>query len=247
MQMLKGIVGILALLGVHNLHAADGGGSMPLINALTFAETGASYKPQFTCTDTGQLTCTTTIVTAGTNFTAPTNLEGNYRFDLLSNDHDGFTITMVSTEDGNMRHQDVSTGGCDNVNGDHATLDASCISYEIACDLIVHDDTGDGDIEQTVFKVGGTAGSDTASTYGRLTDVAQTVYDARLNTNGRVNVSGGTASASTETDQRGNIVAGEAGDFDCLIRFAENEKKEEIVDGTYTDTITVTLISGDGS
>jgi len=150
--------------------------------------------------------------------------EAHFEIGLVSNDSDGFVVQLKSANDGNFRETSSTDGDCTGENGDgdgaQADSDSVCITYEIECNDIVHDRTNGG-VLTTLFNT-------SSGEWMHLTSANQAAY---------------TTIATGIYPGFANYPEAEAGDLVplyCDLKFSSNEDANEIGDGTYADTITIT-------
>jgi hypothetical protein len=234
--ILKSIVAFFAAFSLNVFAGLTGSPSdaMDEVLSISINETAGDYPINLTCTGaTGDMVCTdTNVAAAATDYAAITQSQGHFELDLLSNDPDGFKITMSSREGSNLRLDGKDAAYCNGVGGTHASKDHECVTYEIVCDPILHDTTL-GTTVSTYFNIDNSEETDaTASAYGALTTTAQAVFVTSNDAEDR---------SDDATTFRGNALGGAAAPVDCKIRFAAGETADEVPDGTYSDIITVSI------
>jgi hypothetical protein len=239
--LFKVLMGIAVISG-YNLQAASA--SVEVEHAMTqqtyldISESGTTPLV-FTATTGGgaAVALTTTLATtqAWGDRQTGTSEVAEIEIALATNDNDGFTLAFVSTEDGNLLNSDNASGYCDGVIGNTATKDIECITYEIGCDTITHDETNGQTGIVTYFSNEATP---SASEFVKLEDSSQNLYVAAASS-----TTGGNQAGAM---YRGNVAHLKTGNLElmCDLQFAANETIAEVASndsGVYTDTITVTL------
>ena len=234
--ILKSIVAFFAAFSLNVFAGLTGSPSdaMDQVLSISINETAGSYAINLTCTeDNNDMDCSGTNVGANNaTYSAITDTQGHFELDILSNDPDGFKITMSSREGSNLRLDGKDDAYCNGVDGTHTSKDHECVTYEIVCDPILHDETL-GTTVSTYFNIDNSEETDaTASTYGALTTSAQAVFVTSNDANDR---------SDDATTFRGNVLGGATNPVDCVIKFADDETADEVPDGTYSDVITVSI------
>ena len=208
-----------------------------------------------TVTDGNAVEAGTINATATTPLATETDYAAAAEFmkvELYSNDAEGFTVSMSSAFDGNLKHSiQTDADYCDDEVGQgegELASDEYCISYEIDCDDILHQER-DGNQAITFFGGSVTPVDLTESVYTRLEDAAQIVWNAALSADdrGATAASADTTGEAAATNWRGVAEQGTTGnnELHCAMRFASGDdfasvKASDTESKVYTDTITVT-------
>ena len=168
------LMGIAALVGYTHTILGTGsstGGNQSDNDAMELIEyagialgAGASSDLQFTASLTGSVaTMSSSLLPANTatQNNAITAANAIFEISIVSNKSAGFTVELKSTNDGNFNRGDAGaciseTGTGDGTAGDNS--DALCITYEIECNDITHDETNDASLVTTFNSDVGTAG-----------------------------------------------------------------------------------------
>ena len=239
--ILKSIAPFVFLICGYHLSAVDKAADDPQDQTTYIDLNESSDTPLAFASTTGSgaaVSATTSLGVAGTAWgSRQTGSNAELELALSSSDNDGFTVAFSSANDGNFRNDEEDVGYCTDVVGNTATKDSNCITYEIGCDTISHDETNGQSSIVTYFSNETTP---SASEFVKLETDTQNLYRAASSA-----TVGGNQSGSAM--YRGNIAYLKTGDAElkCDIQFAENEDIAEVAgsdaDKTYTDTITVTL------
>ena len=239
--ILKSIAPFVVLICGYHLSAVDKEAADPQDQTTYIDLNESTVTPLAFASTTGNgaaVSATTTLGAASTGWASrQTGSNAELELALSSSDNDGFTVAFSSANDGNFRNDEEDVGHCTDVVGTTATKDSNCITYEIGCDTIEHDETnGQTDIV-TYFSNEDTP---SASEFVKLETDSQNLYRAATSS-----VVGGNQSGSAM--YRGNVAYLKTGDAElkCDLQFATGEDIAEVAgsdaDKTYTDTITVTL------
>lgn len=222
MKVLFRILMGIAVISGYNLWAASIAVTDTILDISYVSIAEGTNAAAFTASIAGD-TATFTSTLAANTTTAPTTFtaaNAALKFGLVSNDADGFVVTLTSKEDSNFMEADGTTGvTCLNETGtgDGSATDSDglCITYDIVCAAITHDETN-GAASTTAFDGTGSAGG-----WSSIQSTGTPIY-------------------TTVTNEYPGLTNYTDGTLLCDMKFAANEDIEEVAGGAYTDTITVT-------
>ena len=232
------LMGIAAFIGYTTMLSAidpdTGTGSDPQELIEFIAITTGADAPAFTASLTGSVATMSSSLAASTQGTRDNGIsisEAHFEIGLVSNDSDGFVVQLKSDNDGNFRETASTAGDCTDENGAgegaQADSDSVCITYDIECNDIVHDETNGATLTTLFFGADGQTGEWmhlTGTNVAAYTTIDTGVYPGFANYPAAEAVVDGVSLTPLY----------------CDLRFSTNEDANEIGDGTYADTITIT-------